>query len=422
MDLTLQIYGNANMDDAVNQKDVDYLADIISGKSSATAYADANKDGQIDQADVQQVQALVNGTAKYILLLDGNLALINVTLPADRIVVEYIQNAELIRVLQLENQVVGVDYCVDQLRSIYFPDNPNIVSVGQMYTPDYEAVLNLHPNVLLTFSSATAEKASKLPGVNVVYLGLYYPNVTAPENSTFVQGILKAGYIFDRVPQATEYAKWLLNLTQTISSATSQLTESQKQTVFITNYPYTTSSTMTAYAKIDTLGQVCILAGGSNIASALPSYLNSSSAKVDAEWLLSQDPDYIFLHTVRYTFSGITYSDPAQGFDVNDTTSISTCLSDWMSQSAYANLKAVKAGHVYIIAGDFRNNAMGGVLGAVYMVQTLYPNLLSDFNPQTIQQYYVTHFLRLNYNLDQEGVFMYPSITVNGDVVGVPNS
>jgi hypothetical protein len=47
MDLTLQIYGNANMDDAVNQKDVDYLADIISGKSSATAYADANKDGQL---------------------------------------------------------------------------------------------------------------------------------------------------------------------------------------------------------------------------------------------------------------------------------------------------------------------------------------------------------------------------------------
>ncbi len=92
------------MDDAVNQKDVDYIADIMSGKSTTTAYADANKDGKIDQADAQQVQALITGTAKYILLLDGNLALINVTLPADRIVVEYIQNAELIRVLQLENR------------------------------------------------------------------------------------------------------------------------------------------------------------------------------------------------------------------------------------------------------------------------------------------------------------------------------
>jgi iron complex transport system substrate-binding protein len=190
----------------------------------------------------------------------------------------------------------------------------------------------------------------------------------------------------------------------------------------MTNYPYTTSSTMTAYAKIDTLGQVCILAGGSNIASALPSYLNSSSAKVDAEWLLSQNPDYIFLHTVRYTFSGITYADPAQGLDVNSTASIIRCLQDWCSQPAYANLKAVKAGHVYIITGDFRNNAMGGVLGAVYLVKTLYPNLLPSLNPQTIQQYYITHFLRLNYNLDQEGVFMYPGLSINGDIVGIPNS
>jgi iron complex transport system substrate-binding protein len=190
----------------------------------------------------------------------------------------------------------------------------------------------------------------------------------------------------------------------------------------MTNYPYTPSSTMTAYAKIDTLGQVCILAGGSNIASALPSYLNSSSAKVDAEWLLSQDPDYIFLHTVRYTFSGITYADPAQGFGVNDTSSIATCLQDWCSQSAYANLKAVKNGHVYIIAGDFRNNAMGGVLGAVYMARTLYPSLFSGLNPEAVQQEYITHFLRLNYNLDQEGVFMYPGLNINGNIVGVPSS
>jgi iron complex transport system substrate-binding protein len=337
-------------------------------------------------------------------------------------VVEYIQNAELVRVLQLEDEVVGVDFCIDQLKSIYFPDNPNIASVGQMYNPDYEAVLNLNPNILLTFSSATEEKASKLPGVNVVYLGLYYPNVTFPESSTFIQGILKAGYIFNRVPQATEYARWMLNLTHTISNATSTLTDSQKQSVFITNYPYTTSSTMTAYATIDTLGQVCILAGGNNVASVLPSYLNSSSAKVDAEWLLSQDPDYIFIHTVRYTFSGITYSDPAHGFNVNDTTSIANCLHEWCSDPTHATLKAVQNGHVYIMAGDFRNNAMGGVLGAVYMVKTLYPELLPNLNPQEIQQEYITHFMRLDYDLDQNGVFLYPGLNINGDVVGVPNS
>jgi iron complex transport system substrate-binding protein len=422
INLTLEVYGNANLDYTIDQKDIDYVNGIISGTNTTTTYADANQDGKIDQADIQQIQALINGNAPYVLLLDGNGAQLNVTLPVTRIVVEYIQNAELMRVLQLENEVVGVDFCVDQLRYIYFPNNTDIVSVGQMYTPDYEAVLNLNPDVLLTFSSATAEKASKLHGVDVIFLGLYYPNVTSPESSKFIQGVLKAGYIFDRVPQANEYATWLLNLTQTISNKTSTLTDSQKQTVFLTNYPYTPSSTMTAYATIDTLGQVCILAGGSNIASVLPSYLNSSSAKVDAEWLLSQDPDYIFLHTVRYTFSGITYADPAQGLDVNDTASIISCLQDWCSQPAYANLKAVQNGHVYIITGDFRNNAMGGVLGAVYLAATLYPDLFSNLNPEAIQQEYITHFMRLNYDLSTEGVFMYPGLNINGNIVGVPDS
>ncbi|MCW4017625.1 MAG: ABC transporter substrate-binding protein [Candidatus Bathyarchaeota archaeon] len=421
MNLVLEVYGNANMDDAVDEEDLTYLTSIINGSVDATQFSDANNDGTVDAADKDQVAALINGDASYIVLLDGNGKLITVSLPANRIVVEYIQNAEMMRVLELEDQIVGIDYCVDVLRQYYFQDSPNIASVGQMYTPDYEAVLNLNPDVLLTFSKATEEKAEKLPGVDVIFLGLYYPNVTNPEDSSFMQGILKAGYIFDRVPQATEYAQWLFNLTQTIRDKTNNLTAEQQQTVLLTNYPYTESATVKAYATIDTLGQVCILSGGANIASILPTYLNSSSVSVDAEWILEQDPDFIFLHTVRYTFSGLTRGDPAQGYDVSDTTSISQCLQEYIAQPMFANLKAVQNGRVYIIAGDFRNNAMGGVLGSVYLAKVLYPDLFSDLNPQSVHQEYITRFMRLDYNLDEEGVFLYPGISINGDIVGIPN-
>jgi iron complex transport system substrate-binding protein len=283
---------------------------------------------------------------------------------------------------------------------------------------------SLDPDVLLTFSNSPAtidEKASKLAGVDVVFLGLYYPNVTNPEDSAFLQGILKAGYIFDRVDEATDYANWLLNITNTIRTTANTLTDSQKQTVLLTNYPYTPSSTIKAYATIDTLGQVCILSGGENIASNMTSYFNSSSLAIDAEWILQNDPDYIFLHTVRYTFSGITYADPAQGLNVDDIASMQQCLQEYISQPMFADLTAVKNNHVYIIAGDFRNNAMGGVLGAVYLAATLYPEQFSDLNPQTIHQEYITNYLRLDYNLDNSGVFLYPALNINGDVVGVPN-
>ncbi|MGD6933865.1 MAG: ABC transporter substrate-binding protein [Candidatus Bathyarchaeia archaeon] len=425
MNLVLEVYGNANMDDKIDQQDVTYVNKIIAGTATSTKYADANNDGKVDSNDVTQINGIINGNASQIVLLDGLGRVLTVHLPVNRIVVEYIQQAELARILKLEDKVVGVDYCVDKLKSIYFPENAaNIVSVGQMYTPDYEKVLALDPDVLLTFSNTAAandEKASKLPGVDVVFLGLYYPNVTNPEDSKFLQGILKAGYIFDRVTEATDYANWLLNLTNTIRTTANAIPESQKQTVMLYTYPYSPSTTIKAYATIDTLGQVCILSGGQNIVSNMTTYFNSSSVSVDAEWVIANDPDYIFLHTVAYTFSGLDYADPAQGLNVNSITSIKQSLQTYLSQPMFANLTAVKNNHVYIIAGDFRNNAMGGVLGAVYLAKTLYPTQFSDLNPETIHQEYITKYLRLNYDLDTSGVFMYPGLVINGDIVGYPN-
>ncbi|MGF3521583.1 MAG: hypothetical protein ACQXXJ_00620, partial [Candidatus Bathyarchaeia archaeon] len=142
--LTLEIFGNAHLDDVIDDVDVRLMERIVAGTADPTRFADANNDGVINQADIEQIRKIINGTASYIVMLDGNGKKITVTLPVNRIVVEYIQNAELMRVLQLEDKVVGVDFCVDQLKHIYFPNNTNIVSVGQMYTPDYEKILSLN--------------------------------------------------------------------------------------------------------------------------------------------------------------------------------------------------------------------------------------------------------------------------------------
>jgi iron complex transport system substrate-binding protein len=257
----------------------------------------------------------------------------------------------------------------------------------------------------------------------VVFLGLYYPNVTAPEDSSFVQGILKAGYIFDRVSESREYVDWLLDLTETIRAGTENIAENEKPKVFITNYPYdTTATTVSCYATVDTLGQVCILAGGSNVGQSLSGYFDSSSVKVDAEWIIESNPEYIFLHTVRYTFGGGMRDDPAQGYDVDSPTSLQTCLADYMAKPEFADITAVKNGNVYIIAGDFRNNGMGGVLGAVYLAKILHPEVFTDLDPEAVHQEYITRFMRLDYSLDEHGAFLYPAININNDLIGIPNN
>lgn len=416
MDLTLEIYGNANMDDKVDSSDVSYLQQILSSQRTATLFADANMDGTVDADDFTQLNALLDGTAAKIYLQDGNKQNISVSLPANRLVVEYNQNTELMRILGIEDLVVGVDSGVEPVKEFFYPDNyQNIVNVGDMSSPDYEVVLNVNPTTLLTFTAATTDKAAHLPGVDVVYLGLYTPNVTKPEDSAFIQGVLKAGYIFDKVPRATEYANWILSLTSTINEKVNTIPEAERKTVLITNCP-TLSNTPKAYIEQDTLGQVCILAGGDNIASGT----SGKSISIDNEFVISQNPDFIFLHTVRYTYGGLT-REPPQGVDANDPSGMQTQLQEYIDQPGFADLTAVTNDHVYLIAGDFRNNAMGGTLGAVYMAKVLYPDVFTDFNPQAIHQEYMTHFLGLTYDFDTQGVFLYPYITVDGDIVGIPN-
>ncbi|MCL1969891.1 MAG: ABC transporter substrate-binding protein, partial [Candidatus Bathyarchaeota archaeon] len=203
----------------------------------------------------------------------------------------------------------------------------------------------------------------------------------------------------------------ILNLTSTINNKISTIPENQRKTVLLTNSP--TLGYARAYVAIDTLGQACILAGGSNIANAFDSS-TAYSVPLDTEYILKQNPQYIFLHTVNS-------NAPAQGMAVNDPTGMKNVLQEYVSQPAFTNLDAVKNNNVYMIASDFRNNAMGGTLGAVYMAKILYPDLLSGINPQSIHQDYITNYLHLNYNLDNSGVFIYPAITVNGDTVGIPN-
>ena len=174
LDVPLEIFGNANMDDMLDYEDITYIQNIIDGTATETEFADATHDGTINQDDIQQVTALINGDATYITLLDGNGELLTVSLPVNRMIVEYLSNAEIVRVLKLEDNVVGVDYAVEQLKSFYFPENgDDIVNVGKMNSPDYEAVLDLNPDLVLTFTKATAEKAEKLPGVDIVYLGFH---------------------------------------------------------------------------------------------------------------------------------------------------------------------------------------------------------------------------------------------------------
>lgn len=85
LDCKLRVLGNANMDNYLDEKDVDYIQDIIAGKKIWNRVndplADANNDGIINADDVKLVNNFIAGKKSIMLYLDQNGSVRSVSYP-----------------------------------------------------------------------------------------------------------------------------------------------------------------------------------------------------------------------------------------------------------------------------------------------------------------------------------------------------
>ena len=88
-DIRLQIYGNANGDDYIDERDVETLRSIISDGTadweSQHPFADANQDGRIDDDDIAVVEAVIAGdkVRMYYLNWSGYVSYVNYPISQD---------------------------------------------------------------------------------------------------------------------------------------------------------------------------------------------------------------------------------------------------------------------------------------------------------------------------------------------------
>jgi iron complex transport system substrate-binding protein len=406
-DYTLGIFGNANMDDTIDEEDIAYVEGIIEGTNEETELADANYDGRIDKDDIAQIELIIQGDEKELTLIDSSGKVVTVGKPVERIIVEYMDTAEIVQILGEADKVVGVTNCITE-NPKQFPElsKRSFVGIVMPGDPDYEAIISLNPDIYLTFTSDRAvQQREHLPGITVLYLGLYYPELSNAEGSTFADGVRKLGYILDRKAEAEQYIKWRNDLIDTIKSRTDGLLEDEKPRVLMTSRIQPESLEFRTYPDGDKLSLMCTVAGGKSIAENLPEYTMPLEYRitVDPEWVIEQDPEFIFVHDARTPY----------GYDMDDPERMKETRDIFMNHPILAEVAAVKSGNVYVLNGVFRNDASGSILGAVYMSKILHPELFEDLNPQAIHQEYLTRFQGLDYDLDEHGVFVYPPLEVS---------
>ncbi len=382
-DYVLGIYGNANEDDTIDMRDLTYVKLIFFGKKPETELADAKYDGKINPLDFIQIKLIIVGKEKKLTLVDSADRTVTIDTPVERAILfghgEY--DGEVIRLLRANDRVVGVSKYI-AAKPTYFPELSRLPSVGSPWSPDYEQILSLEPDLVITYKTKADMVAEKLPGIPVIGMVFYKPSSLPDE-------VTKLGYILGERDAAAHYVNDFLDkYTGRIIAETEGLTEEEKPEMYMESIH---GGSLKAYCGKSGAQQLMEMCGGRNIFAAVDAVM----VEVDLEAVIVRDPDVI----VRCTYEGV-------GYEADEVTELKAARDDIMSRPGFANVSAVKTGKVYITATMF-NYGPDYPIAAVYWSKWLHPELFEDWDPKAVHQEWLTEFQGLDFDLDKHGVFVY---------------
>ncbi|MCK4733640.1 MAG: ABC transporter substrate-binding protein, partial [Methanophagales archaeon] len=348
--------------------------------------------------DFIQIKLIIVGKEKEITIVDVLREAETVHKPVKRIVVLATESAEVLRALNAEDKVVGVATSIRERpgNKAFLPELSKLPGVGSSWRLDYEAVLNLDPDVLLPFgvwstggAESKREYKEKLTGVTIISLDL-----TRPDD--FAENVRKLGYILDKEEEAEMLINWLDKYDNKIKSRTEGLSDDEKPQVFLWCF-YTLGGGYRTACKGNNIDRICNIAGGRNIAADLP---GGWWPTVDPEWVVEQNPDII-----------VTHGGGAAGYHTDDPSEMKAMREEVMNRPELANVNAVKNRKVYRIStsqGGLTSGA-GSLIAIAYYGKWLHPDLFVNLDPQAIHQEYLDKFHKdLNFNVYEHGVFVYP--------------
>ena len=389
-DYVLDIYGNANEDDTIDMRDLTYVKLIFFGKKPETELADAKYDGKINPLDFIQIKLIIVGKEKELTVnihtrskVFAGIIEIPVTVrkPIERIVCMTPQPLTVMRSLKVEkDKIVGVVNFVKAANE-YFPEFSDYPSIGDPWTGmDYEAILNLHPDLVVTTASAFEKTSEKLPGVTVVAFECFVP-------TTYADEIRRLGYILDKEDEAEEFIDFHRGVLNTIKEKVDEIPEEDRPKVhYCVRRPYFVAAGGCGF------NELLMMAGGNNLYGDQKGFI-----EVDPESVIKRNPDII----VKWLKG---YSCYLEGIDKSKMIDEINAI---RNLPELGEVKAVKNRRVYILMGD--SGTSRHFVGVAYMAKWFHPELFEDFDPHAIHQEYITRFQGLPDDfLDTHGLMAYP--------------
>ena len=272
-----------------------------------------------------------------------------VTLPCmpERIIVTNSDAAEMLIALGAADKIVGI---TDSTKNVsYIMEKiPQAESIGDWQTPNIEKMLALKPDVVISYSSSRPKNIDQILAANITVISLdCYRLPTLPSDARAVGALTGNG------KRAEEYAETVENATALVRDRVSTLSQDQYPKVYFEGY-----SDLTAAGPGSGSDELLTIAGGKNIAANL----STSSAKISAEWVVSEKPDYIM-----------------KVISTKETRPFSQIATAMANRTGWETIPSVQQKHIYLFSGGIEYGPKS-FIGLLNTAKILHPALFTDVN------------------------------------------
>jgi iron complex transport system substrate-binding protein len=381
-DYTLEIFGNANMDDRIDESDIAYLEDVINGNRVSTDLCDANYDGEINQEDIGQIKKIMANEESELVFIDSIDRVVTVMMPVERVALLNKYCAEAIQIFGVQDRVVGVE--TEAREYTYLPEVCSLPALGKAGDPDLEAIVSHSPDLLITWYSTNVPDLEKNLPKSIPIIDLSF---TKPVN--LPQEVKILGYIFGKADLADDYIENFHDkYVDLVESRVGELSEDERPKVYLEcNAPYKT------YGNTTGAHQMMVLAGGRNIFDDV-----GGIPIVDPEAIIDRDPEVIIRGA---------YTDA--GYCVDNSSKISELRTEITNRSGFDKIQAVKSNETYIVDVNL-HYGLDYPIGLIYFAKIIHPELFEDVDPKTVHQEFLTDVLGVDFDLSNHSVFVYPPL------------
>lgn len=285
--------------------------------------------------------------------------------PVTKAVVANRYNSELIRAMGSIDKVNAVDKNTAQDRVYWKRFDPDQVIGSGQSDLNYEQIIKLAPQVLITPKNGSYEKDAEQLGK----AGIKVVVVTGWDNPQLTKQMDILGTVFDNTQGAEKVKDFYTSTMGAVKQRVGDVSP-KKSVYWEYGDPYTTCIPGTSN---DGWHQMLVAAGAINIFGD-PKLAGQS---IDPEKVLTANPDLIVKTTSGKALKNTGVYTPPSPQEMTEIVAEMTARPGW------ADLKAVKDRNLYVATG-FAEGGLGKAIGTTYVAKWLYPNQMKDIDPDQV--------------------------------------